>query len=306
MPVHTAFAMSLGPAVPGSTLASWCLLATRALVALPGGPPPAAAQHAAPDAALKAARQGAGALAGRAAAAVRLLRGAADPADFVARWNHLDAAVPSRHATRLRLDGTHAVWLQHGGRTGGALAHSRLVVAGTVCACLAQLGLHTVCQGWVFDAGGFPSAAGGAPRPAPAGSPGSFAIEIVHHGAQAARPADPFPIPEDVPALAPLLRALTLEPGQAPALAAAAAAAGLSPRRLQRLLATAGVTWPQVVRAARLQAAAARMLGEPRTSLTRIAHELGFADSAHFARGFRAAAGLTPSAYRNIARGRAP
>jgi AraC family transcriptional regulator len=40
------------------------------------------------------------------------------------------------------------------------------------------------------------------------------------------------------------------------------------------------------------------MLGDPRTSITDVAHACGFASSQHLATVFRTRLGLTPSAYR--------
>ncbi len=75
---------------------------------------------------------------------------------------------------------------------------------------------------------------------------------------------------------------------------------GLSLRALQRHLAAAGLSWPRLMRAARLRQASGRLLAEP-TSLTEIAHDAGFADQAHFTRSFGRAAGMSPGVYRRIA-----
>jgi AraC-like DNA-binding protein len=75
---------------------------------------------------------------------------------------------------------------------------------------------------------------------------------------------------------------------------------GLSLRALQRHLSQAGLSWPHLLRAARLRQASGRLLAEA-VSLTEIAHDAGFADQAHFTRSFRRAAGMSPSVYRRIA-----
>lgn len=81
--------------------------------------------------------------------------------------------------------------------------------------------------------------------------------------------------------------------------AALADAVHLSPRTVQRRLADfVGLTPLAVIRRFRLHEAAARLRADARTPLARLAHEVGYADQAHFSRDFSAAIGVPPSAYR--------
>lgn len=79
-----------------------------------------------------------------------------------------------------------------------------------------------------------------------------------------------------------------------------AAAMGLPLRTLQAAASGAGVTLGSMIIRQRLHHAARRLLGEPRASVTSIALEYGFADSAHFARRFQQMFGTTPSRYRQL------
>jgi AraC-like DNA-binding protein len=72
---------------------------------------------------------------------------------------------------------------------------------------------------------------------------------------------------------------------------------GVSKRELQRrFLDAVGLPPKLVIRRARLQDALLRLAG--REDLTTIAHDLGYADSAHFSRELKATIGISPSRYR--------
>lgn len=87
-------------------------------------------------------------------------------------------------------------------------------------------------------------------------------------------------------------------------LTAAADFAGLSPFHFLRLFtATLGVTPHQHLIRARL-ARAARALAATDRPVTEIAYDVGFGDLSNFVRSFRRAAGLSPRAFRQAARGR--
>lgn len=77
-----------------------------------------------------------------------------------------------------------------------------------------------------------------------------------------------------------------------------AAELGLPLRTLQAATASAGVTLGRMIMQRRLHHAARRLLAEPQTTVTEIALECGFADSAHFARRFQQMFGSAPSRYR--------
>lgn len=82
-----------------------------------------------------------------------------------------------------------------------------------------------------------------------------------------------------------------------------AAQAGLSPFHFLRLFARVlGVTPHQYLVRCRLRAAA-RLLADPRISVTAIAYDVGFGDLSNFVRTFRRAAGVSPRDFRRAAKG---
>ncbi|HEV7441200.1 MAG TPA: helix-turn-helix domain-containing protein [Steroidobacteraceae bacterium] len=78
---------------------------------------------------------------------------------------------------------------------------------------------------------------------------------------------------------------------------------GLGIRALQRLFREyVGISPKWVIRRARLHDAAARLADAGHVNLTRLAHELGYSDQAHFTRDFKAVVGRSPSDYHRSAR----
>jgi AraC-like DNA-binding protein len=80
---------------------------------------------------------------------------------------------------------------------------------------------------------------------------------------------------------------------------------GISPRYLQRLMASSGTSFTGRVNELRLQRAF-KLLTEPHTSMQRIsdiALEVGFSDVSHFNRLFRARFGVSPRGVRSAGRG---
>jgi AraC-like DNA-binding protein len=73
---------------------------------------------------------------------------------------------------------------------------------------------------------------------------------------------------------------------------------GISPRTVQNVFAAMGTTPVGHVAVQRLERAAELLTSNPAISVTEIAYDLGFNDSAYFARCFRQHFGKTPSAYR--------
>jgi len=73
---------------------------------------------------------------------------------------------------------------------------------------------------------------------------------------------------------------------------------GISPRTVQHVFAAMGTTPVGHVANRRLERAAEMLTSNPASSVTDIAFDLGFNDSAYFARVFRQRYGKTPSAYR--------
>ncbi len=79
-----------------------------------------------------------------------------------------------------------------------------------------------------------------------------------------------------------------------------ARALSMSPRTLQRELATRGTSFSVVLETARVDEAG-RLLREGTRSVTEIGYICGFADTAHFSRRFKVRTGLSPSAYQKRA-----
>lgn len=80
--------------------------------------------------------------------------------------------------------------------------------------------------------------------------------------------------------------------------ASVAAEAGISVRTLQKQFAAMGTTPSAYILDERLQRAAERLLVAPEVSITEVAFELGFNDSAYFARCFRRRYGTSPREWR--------
>lgn len=300
LPVHAPFVWAMQSHPPALSLAQWCALGTRALTTPPLwlGREAAAGPSTAP--ALAAVQVGSRVPSARASLAVRLLAHSADAEDFTARWNLLNDAIACHHATRLEWQGTGALRLRHAYRASGSQApSSRWLVAGAVAASLSRLGIRVALGGLEFSN----ETITGRPLALQERKDGEVVMELAGaaSGAQPTQPTAPD-LPASAPAtLQPVLRALLQEPGEPWPLERAAAHAGVSPRSLQRVLASETVTWPQVVRALRVQVAGDMVLERDDASLTWIAHAAGFSDLAHLSRCFHAAAGLSPSTYRAMA-----
>lgn len=306
LPVHAPFVWALQSRSSAMSLAQWCSMGSQALTttsrqtqeAPSPGSPHGHTFHL-PHHATLALHAGSRVPLARASLAVKLLEHSSDLLDFTARWNLLNEAIASHHATQLEWDGASALRLRHAFRSNGTLAPSHWFVAGAVGSGLSYLGAQASIAGLRIAYGSV--------------SDGEFleqcnddlVIELENACPRSRAALTEAPdVPANAPAtLFPVLQALQQEPGDAWTLAMAAARAGMSSRSLQRVLAAEGVTWPQVVRAFRVQVASSMILDRD-TSLTRIAHTVGFSDSAHLSRCFHAAAGLSPSTYRAIAHGR--
>lgn len=89
--------------------------------------------------------------------------------------------------------------------------------------------------------------------------------------------------------------------GGAPTVAEVAEMAGISVRSLQRKLSGAGLSYSDLLGAARFENAA-RLLRDSDTKIIEIAFSSGYADPAHFTRAFRRISGITPRAYRDQSR----
>lgn len=100
---------------------------------------------------------------------------------------------------------------------------------------------------------------------------------------------DPIMHIEDVIALRLLEGAVDIE--------GAAQMLNLSPRSLQRILSSEGVSYRALVERARFRRAVA-LLRETKSSVTDIAHALGYGEAANFTRAFRKLAGKSPTDFR--------
>ena len=111
-----------------------------------------------------------------------------------------------------------------------------------------------------------------------------------------ARLARPAAAPDEL-----VLRATeltTASRGRAP-VTRLAAATGLGRRQLERrFLTEVGVAPKLACRVARFRAAVSLLHDRPRTDLSAVAFDAGYADQPHLTREFRALAGMTPGAYR--------
>ena len=76
---------------------------------------------------------------------------------------------------------------------------------------------------------------------------------------------------------------------------------GISPRSVQSLFAQRATTPSAYILRRRLDRAAELLSGDPARSITDIAFDLGFNDSAYFTRCFRQQFGAPPSAWRTRA-----
>lgn len=289
--VHTALSLSARrPAAdrqaPGRHLSDWCYLGTQAfeaatvLILQPPSPPSF----------LEMARRGNAAALAAASPLVRLLSASSDMTDFVGRWNRLNQVLNTQHTTQLRRLGTDAIWIDRGVRTGPIHPVRNLFIGSVIAGAVSHMGGVAVYAGLVFQDGMV------------SGDYSPFAqnqiLEIV-------RPPPRFlavqgsPVTDDRD-LALLTQRIQEDPGDTWSVTQALRLLPYSERSLQRRLASAAISLPLLVRAARVQAAIGYLL-EGRESLTGIAHRCGFSDSAHFSRVFRVAAGITPRDFRAIA-----
>lgn len=110
----------------------------------------------------------------------------------------------------------------------------------------------------------------------------------------------PLPCLDAARSTADRITALLLDDlGRGWRVATVARSLGASSRTLQRALACEGMSFRDVLRRARVDAAA-RLLLQRDPSLTEIGYACGFADQAHFTREFKTRFNMTPGAYREL------
>lgn len=222
---------------------------------------------------------------------VRLLLASSDVTDFVGRWNRLNQVVNTRHTTQLRQVGAHVFCIECGGQTGPIDPVRGLFIGSVIAGLVSHVGGVAVYAGLVFQNGTV------------SGEYSPFAqdqvLEIVTSPTRFL-PAQGSPVTDDKD-LAMLTQRIQQEPGDAWSMTDALRLLPYSERSLQRRMATAAISLPLLVRAARVHTAIGYLL-EGQESLTDIAHRCGFSDSAHFSRVLRVAAGVAPRDFRAIAR----
>jgi AraC-like DNA-binding protein len=243
----------------------------------------------------------------------RALLGAADPHEFLARWQRMERYVHTSHGVALIARSARRLKLAHRAtRTAAAapLPAESLAVLGVWIGALRAIGttgLTVRCASAVVHP--MPRAAESMLRRlAQAGHLSEWTLAWKECSAQTrTHPADPFTDgilgaagtrgePADT-----LVRWLARDLGKAPKLEAAAAALAMSTRTLQRRLAThCGIGFSDLVGDVRVRLAAAWLTGTEH-GLAEIGYLCGFSDQAHFTREFAYRAGITPARYRILA-----
>lgn len=237
----------------------------------------------------------------------RALCSARDAADLLGRWLRLERYVHSRHRTRVLGTSSHGVRLEHVALAGcpPPLPAEDLVVAGVLAALLEAAGARTVELG-VGRVRAFPDPdVVGLTRAAQAGRTGEWTLRWrgfdARLGPTSADPgADPPEVepPHDWSAAARRVYARLLAALVGPpSVAVLAAELGTRPRTLQRLLAAEGLAVSTILLEARVRVAAWHLI-HGRAGLAEIGFLAGYADQAHFTRGFADRVGMTPGRYR--------
>ncbi|GAA6141656.1 AraC family transcriptional regulator [Hydrogenophaga sp. 5NK40-0174] len=214
---------------------------------------------------------------------VRLLGSSRDEKDFVRRWNLISDSLPGHYHTKLQLDGAHAIRVSIGANQSHQSPRVARFLSHVIAAAFERMGGQALAD---TDR-----------------STGDQQGRV----AMLARPTQPIALTQlnglsASDPLMPLLVRVSEAPDDNWGLERAAEMMHMSPRNFQRKLAQRGITWPVLLRALRLHAGIDAVI-ETHEPLTSIAHRCGFADSAHFSRVFKLAAGLPPQAYRMLSLG---
>ena len=219
----------------------------------------------------------------------RALVGAADPHEFLARWQRMERYVHASHRVGLLGHARRGLHLEHRGKPLPQPAES-LAVLGVWIGALRAIGT----TGLAVRIDGRPVH----PRPAglertlrklaAAGRLRAWTLEWKGGSSAAMRPAEAQVLPETSLGAAPhwgepaaaLARWLARDPAAAPRLAAAAAALGLSVRTLQRRLAERGTGFAELLGEVRVRLAAAYLV-QSGHGVAEIGYLCGFADQPH-------------------------
>ncbi|RJP69647.1 MAG: AraC family transcriptional regulator [Comamonadaceae bacterium] len=220
---------------------------------------------------------------------------ARDPADLLQRWQRLERFVHSRHRTRVTQPGPGLLLVRHVSldpRRPPTPAEDLLVFGLLVALCerLDAPGLQarpTGVPGWSRNQRRWRTHAW----------PGDVSTWEVRWQARPATPPARAASVDPDRWVALLQARLAADPGRGWTVGALAREAALSSRTLQRQLAHRGLSFTQLLSAARL-AGAARLLAAGAMPTAEVGYVCGFSDQAHFTRQFRQHTAMTPAVYR--------
>lgn len=221
---------------------------------------------------------------------------ARDPADLLQRWQRLERFVHSRHRMRVTQPEPGLLRIQHVSldpRQAPTPAEDLLVFGFLVALCerLEAPGVQARpagSSGWrrnqrAWGAGAWP---------------GDVSTWELRWQARPASPVSEASHADPDHWIAQLQAQLAADPGRGWTVDILARATASSPRTLQRRLAQRGLSFTQLLSAARLTGAA-RLLTLSTMPTAEVGYVCGFADQAHFTRQFKQHTAMTPVLYRN-------
>lgn len=221
---------------------------------------------------------------------------ARDPADLLQRWQRLERFVHSRHRMRVAQPEPGLLRIQHVSldpQQAPTPAEDLLVFGFLVALCerLEAPGLQARPAGWsgwrrnqrAWGAGAWP---------------GDVSTWELRWQTMPANPVSEASHADPDRWIAQLQAQLTADPGRGWTVDLLAQATAASPRTLQRRLAQRGLSFTQLLSAARLTGAA-RLLAVGSMPTAEVGYVCGFADQAHFTRQFKQHTAMTPGLYRN-------
>lgn len=228
---------------------------------------------------------------------------ARDPADLLERWQHLERFVHSRHRTRVTQPGPGLLLIRHVSLDPllPPTPAEDLLVFGLLVALCERVNAPklqarpTGVSGWSRQQGRWHV------HPWPADV---SAWELRWEAASALAPHLETAHTDPDRWVAQLRARLAADPGRRWTLETLARDTASSPRTLQRRLALCGLSFTQVLSAARLTGAA-RLLATGAMPTAEVGYVCGFADQSHFTRHFKQHTAMTPALYRNTFASRA-
>lgn len=222
-----------------------------------------------------------------------------DPKQLAAKWQRLERYAMGELLTEFDTDtdANTLAWTVKESTSEASQSGLALFIAGSLLALASRMG----CQGLSFSADGVRLY----------GAQGSRSGVAKHDAKRFEMHWERFqarkPNPVDVPrqggsdptgAVRKATALIAADPARSWALDDVGETLRLSRRTLQRRLSTAGLDFPGLVRAIRVQYATQLIRGG--RSLNEVAFLCGFADAAHFSRTFRRVMGMPPSRYRDL------